>query len=312
MAAAYGAVGRDPNLVACPICLTEFDRSAAISGELSAEHVPPRSVGGRETCLTCRTCNSDGGRLVDSAVAEFVLNRQLNDAVRSRYTGDDISRAIKLKAGGMVANAILSVDENGVAINVDSQRNDPRNADAIVEHIRRSASSGQPATITVSATFRWGMGSIFAGWLRTGYLAAFSMFGYTLALDHALTPVRNQIMDPRRETLRRSAIAFVSPDGARWEPTVNAVREPINGAMVYLPSRFTGTTGGVAVLLPWPDVSAPGFFDLLAREYIDVEGTRRTDFTVNPIGWPTQPECLIDFAERTSNDGDFVGFGFEE
>jgi hypothetical protein len=37
---------------ACPICLTPFTIQALADKRLSAEHVPPQSVGGRELLLT--------------------------------------------------------------------------------------------------------------------------------------------------------------------------------------------------------------------------------------------------------------------
>ena len=37
----------------CPICLTPFTIEALADKRLSAEHVPPKSVGGHELVLTC-------------------------------------------------------------------------------------------------------------------------------------------------------------------------------------------------------------------------------------------------------------------
>ena len=38
----------------CPLCFRVFPDLA----ELSEEHAPPQSIGGRSICLTCRDCNS--------------------------------------------------------------------------------------------------------------------------------------------------------------------------------------------------------------------------------------------------------------
>lgn len=297
MAKAHAAVGRSPGKVSCPICLEEFGRDALDSRILTLEDVPPKSAGGRPMCLTCRTCNNDGGRLVDSAIAEMLLSRRFRDAVYSRegrYSG-----GVRLTAPGIRINAHLRADENGVQIEIDPRRNNPANTEAFRERYRPGASAAvQPAQFTMTAGFRWGMGSAFAGFLRVGYLAAFSMFGYSLATLPEIAAVRDQIRDPRREIVRRSAVAIVAPsDASRPDPHVAAVTAPIEGIMIYLPERFTSLRGGVAVLLPWPDVSQLTFFETLAANYVDVEGSRRVDFTAVPIGWPGQPELMIDLAE---------------
>jgi HNH endonuclease len=48
----------------CPLCLewfTDLD-------DLSLEHAPPASVGGRHMAVTCRACNSTAGATVDAAL----------------------------------------------------------------------------------------------------------------------------------------------------------------------------------------------------------------------------------------------------
>src|SRR5713226_1588535 len=50
----------------CPLCLCAYDETALESGSLSIEHIPPESVGGGRTALTCKKCNSEGGADLDS------------------------------------------------------------------------------------------------------------------------------------------------------------------------------------------------------------------------------------------------------
>ena len=51
----------------CPVCLAPFTIEALADNRLSAEHVPPKSVGGRELLLTCRGCNNSAGTKLDAA-----------------------------------------------------------------------------------------------------------------------------------------------------------------------------------------------------------------------------------------------------
>ena len=50
----------------CPICLTPFTIEALADKRLSAEHVPPKSVGGQELVLTCTSCNNLAGTKLDA------------------------------------------------------------------------------------------------------------------------------------------------------------------------------------------------------------------------------------------------------
>jgi hypothetical protein len=46
----------------CPLCLNWFTDL----DDLSLEHAPPRSIGGRHMAVTCRRCNSRSGHTVDA------------------------------------------------------------------------------------------------------------------------------------------------------------------------------------------------------------------------------------------------------
>src|ERR1700726_3097145 len=50
----------------CPICMTPFSVEALANKSLSSEHVPPKSVGGRELLLTCTVCNNSAGTKLDA------------------------------------------------------------------------------------------------------------------------------------------------------------------------------------------------------------------------------------------------------
>ena len=72
--------GLDPDLqarYACPQCaecdetkgrytIELFPRAAIENGDLTAEHVPPESFGGKELILTCASCNHTSGSRIES------------------------------------------------------------------------------------------------------------------------------------------------------------------------------------------------------------------------------------------------------
>src|SRR5687767_9284936 len=61
-----------PPLYACPECFVLFtessvtDRSLPHEEQLTADHVPPESVGGKELLLTCAPCNNRAGTRLDA------------------------------------------------------------------------------------------------------------------------------------------------------------------------------------------------------------------------------------------------------
>src|SRR6266542_6919896 len=57
----------DEDLYACPLCLKYIFRIGAIeTGDLTREHAPPESLGGKKLALTCRWCNNDSGKHFDA------------------------------------------------------------------------------------------------------------------------------------------------------------------------------------------------------------------------------------------------------
>jgi hypothetical protein len=61
---------------ACPLCFTPFTSAEASSGRsVTLEHVPPKALGGKALCLTCKSCNAGAGRDVDQLAARNVRSR---------------------------------------------------------------------------------------------------------------------------------------------------------------------------------------------------------------------------------------------
>src|SRR5262245_34192686 len=64
-AAAFGADA--PPCYICPICCNAFTREDAKTGLLTAEDVPPASLGGSPLVLTCKPCNNAAGTRIDAS-----------------------------------------------------------------------------------------------------------------------------------------------------------------------------------------------------------------------------------------------------
>jgi hypothetical protein len=85
----------------CPICL----RISASVSAFTAEHVPPRSVGGRPLILTCERCNGTAGTMVDWHWSNFsdvegFMTRSLPDPVTVNVTYEGLKVVAKLSNQG--------------------------------------------------------------------------------------------------------------------------------------------------------------------------------------------------------------------
>src|ERR1700674_2218246 len=88
-----------------PICIGAFPPASVVSGELTAEHVPPLSFGGRELVLTCRACNNTAGSKLDAHARQ---KEDIAEAIRG-----ELGRVQKVNVafGGVSVNAELPPSE---------------------------------------------------------------------------------------------------------------------------------------------------------------------------------------------------------
>lgn len=233
----------------CPLCLDWFEDF----DELTLEHAPPESIGGRHIAITCRDCNSRGGHTVDHEIrrAETVL-----EFAERRMTAP---MPATFRFGGVEQRGEAIFGPDGLNLGGIPQQNHPAVTPAITAALERAAASGS-TDWTIELSFRPpDFHKAAVGWLRVGYLVAFATLGYTYVLRAELDPVRKQISAPGESILARYClmtrtaradrlITFVE-DPAEWASiTVQA-----SNAAVILPSdTLLGTYERLAAIEPWP------------------------------------------------------------
>jgi hypothetical protein len=160
---------------------------------LSAEHVPPKSVGGRELLLTCRICNNTSGTKLDA-------DAKTKEDVRMAMAGT-LGRPHRATAtiGELRVNAALQTSGGQYRLHIPSKINKPGTHEAL----RQVARAGTQLTLRHESFSDLGAK---ISWLRSGYLALFAVAGYELALDPAMQIVRKQIL----ECDERHIITFTS------------------------------------------------------------------------------------------------------
>ena len=203
---------------ACPICLTGFTRGQAYSGrKVTLEHVPINALGGQARCLTCGNCNDKAGRSIDQVAA-------MSASDRFGVTVDIL---------GKRDTFMLSLDGKELTRPFAGySKEDWRDLEK-TESRRLTMSIRIPDKKAVATSS-----------LKSAYLAVFSLLGkpggYSYISGNALTPVRQLIMEP----LKDSAIGeYVTkaPDDASLKDIMLA-SEPLScwivqiaGHLVFLP-----------------------------------------------------------------------------
>jgi hypothetical protein len=118
-ASALSRISRYSNLYGCPICTRLLPAEALQSGELTLEHVPPRALGGRGIALTCKSCNTEAGSMVDAAVHGRRRLRPSSKNLSLPCTGvarESSPAQSRLRQAGVVTNAMLLTKDGQVTL----------------------------------------------------------------------------------------------------------------------------------------------------------------------------------------------------
>jgi hypothetical protein len=266
-----------PRGYGCPLCLRSFPPSR--SDDLTIEHVPPRSLGGTPTLLTCVECNSRAGgpdgvdthaRCAEN-VFDFALGA-MESGHQAKLTIGGVSQNIRVSTSGPIR--MLGVPE----------ADPPGTADRMQAAFEESSSATSDPTLRITLfrdTFSPRRQAI--SWLRSAYLAAFSAFGYRYILRSSLNDVRQQIHNPDAHILKAfSLFTRKAPPDARYI------------GLTYDPEWLCALTiqiGRHVVFLPYFN----GDFTLYERVQNDRFNSNELHFQARLLAeWPSRPMLVCD------------------
>ena len=213
----------------CPICLAAFTEDGVRTGRVATlEHAPPETVGGREVCLTCESCNGLASATSDQAMrrsaSPLELEIDVNGTKRTaRFWPDGIPPSRTPYRFGSSGAAKEAERELGTDTVVAATQPMQFEEATTIEEILVAAKAPNARHLEVS-------------YLRSAYLLVFSLLGssgYVYARSEALRPIREQIMNPDEE-VATSLIRGLAPGSASG--TVITLRN--NARPFYWSVRF--------------------------------------------------------------------------
>jgi len=173
----------------CPVCDRAFPREAVEARVLTAEHVPPESFGGRARLLTCRRCNNEAGAKLDSHA------RRKENVLDVMERGVSSARRVKVNYGGIALNAELMSSGPNAPFNLHVVER--VNSPAALSAFQSANPFGTGGSINVEFVGdRFADLSAKISWLRSAFLAYFSLAGYHFAWDPSVAIVKRQLRAP--------------------------------------------------------------------------------------------------------------------
>ena len=258
----------DSGNVECPICLTPFTREEVTAGRVvTLEHVPPRFMGGRARCLTCKRCNAGTGRNIDQAAGATKQDVKVTVDIQGKIDSFYITHEGKERTpafGGFNME--------------DFQNLDKSESGSFTMSIRHE----NPEAVATS-------------WLKAGYLAVFCLLGsssgYEYARSRSVAAIRSQILNPMN---KRMSGKYVIDDIERVPAAnIQLVEGPISCWLVRIDEK--------TVVLPcsWESASGAPWEEMRQRfrgKAVRFRGKSSWDFKT--FGWCRSIEVHLAGADK--------------
>ncbi len=226
----------------CPLCMAPFKKEDIYNGNLSLEHVPPKSIGAAYKMMTCTQCNNTIGTKLQRFMANDVRRKELEAGIelkkpfraRVRMPGLQFDAEITSAAGrtwkAVSPLSILPPDLKSL------------------EAARKIAG----AKVSISLKGLGTREALDRAYLHSSYLALFSLLGYPYIMQPFMEEIRQHITTGQPSigariavpTRLRSSMPFIDPRNKTMEVSL------IGTAPHLEKSCFALLIAGELVLMP--------------------------------------------------------------
>lgn len=278
----------------CPLCLRPYHRSCLELPKnhpyrLTAEHVPPKELGGRKMTLTCRQCNTTFGGKID---AELIKSIKLQKVWPGRAWVEGHEVGIRFHDQG---------DE--VKLEIEPKWSHPVQRERFWESLRAKAKQKQKVEIRVQVFQPYKDTRRRAALFKSAYLLLFHYFGYCYAIPYynpALVEVMRFVIDPdRHPRFGYNAIQTLRELPEDLPPYgVFLIREPREHASYAVVFRleWNGKVEQVMVHMPVPGEGLPQVFEEenpRPEEHLELKGCRFDLDFLDSGGVLKDPEMIL-------------------
>lgn len=237
--------------------------------------------------LTCTDCNSGSGHTIDAATAALRDIQDFSKIATGQLNG--FSNCTTLEMGEQRFVTTLTRRNGTTEIRIVGKANDPRSVRRLDNHMKSIANgdkwNGYEFKLSKTVKFPQRLAKI--GNLKSAFLLVFVWLGYRYAFDNRLTIVREQILNPEKEILRKGFwVTLRQGDAPRY--VIAHVSKPLS----FLAVNFDW----FEIILPWLD-SPPDLYERLST--IWQQGERISMKADLVVPWPNKLQLQLDFARNT-------------
>ncbi len=269
----------DQECYCCPICTRFYIPEALEAGVLTLEHAPPRRVGGKPLCLTCKECNSVSGYSIDSAVVQREKQLDFAKALTGQKTNFE-GRATFSIAGETLNIKFRRNEESASFIPLEGI-NDPRKIKTYQDYMMGLVGKPHELKFQITPDAKYHVKYSKVGDLKTAFIICFARFGYRFALNKRLSAVREQILNYKNDIIDH--YWQVSDSTNTQEHFIFLIEKPFSAIAVKL--------GTSTIILPWLSEENDLYKDL-ANSF----GNKGpVTFDGRFFTWPQSIEMMLDF-----------------
>jgi L-fucose mutarotase/ribose pyranase (RbsD/FucU family) len=195
---------------------------------LTLEDIPPKSLGGKPKALTCKSCNSKSGHILDNNLLNAILDADLRQFSKS------VKNSIKLTVNDTSVIAKICSDKKGsFIIETDSKRNNPNTLDQFTKNLFPTINYDDPLDQSdqiESEKFKieffrnYKIDNAYIALLRIAYLLLFAEFGNSFLINNNLEDLRSQILNPNKKIIDGPVI--IDSSFPEYLVGINIIREP--------------------------------------------------------------------------------------
>ncbi len=264
------------NIVVCPLCFDKYFTLEDIeNGSLTAEHVPPKKLGGKVDLLTCRECNNNQGSSLDSHLIKYIRSLDVLDGtgptfVAGSASGEDTGEfTVEFRSTSEKQWELLGVPKASNVQNINAFTKGLESPD-FKFNLKLRVPNERRARLSL---------------LRSAYLTAFRYLGYGFLVNLNLGVLRYQLKNPQEDVypIKSVLFPFDLPDDFLG---INVISSPANMKCYFVVFDVQAEKGLVrraGVMLPGPSGKDSQMFK-------DMESFQGTNITINHFN--------IDFSDK--------------